>query len=166
MAGVTAPAFRIGEGFDIHPLAAGRACCLGGVVIPTEDGRGTLGHSDGDPLLHAVCDAILGALALGDIGKWFPDTDPQWHDAASADFLRRILGDSRVAVWRVVNLDCTVFAAAPRLSPHVERIRQRLAGLLDLDDDLSRISVKSKSGNGFLSPDAIAAHVTILLEHR
>ncbi len=156
---------RIGQGYDVHPLAPGRKLMLGGVEIPTEDNRGTLGHSDGDPLIHAVIDAILGSLALGDIGKWFPDTDPQWKDASSANLLQAVLNDERLQNWSLVNLDCTVILAKPKLSKFIPAIQENLAGLLKTTPD--RIAVKAKSNNGIASigqGDAVAAMVALLAE--
>lgn len=154
---------RIGQGYDIHPLAPQRRCVLGGVVIPTADGRGTLGHSDGDPLLHAVIDAILGSAALGDIGKWYPDSDPKWKDADSRQLLASLMEAPQLKGWCLGNLDCTVIAATPKLSPHILAIRDSLSQLLKAP--VERISVKAKSDNG-MSPagqgEAIAAYVSLL----
>ena len=113
---------RIGQGYDIHRLVEGRPLLLGGYRIPDAT-LGLLGHSDADALVHAVIDAILGALALGDSGRWFPDTDPQWRGAAGETLLRRVLADERVRPWRLVNLDSTVITQTPRLAPHIDAIR-------------------------------------------
>lgn len=154
---------RIGNGFDIHRLAEGRKCILGGVEIPFS--RGLLGHSDADVLLHAVSDAILGALALGDIGCWFPDTDSVYKDADSKELLRQILVHPIVKEWRLVNLDCIIFAEQPKIVPHMMTIRQSLATLLQVD--IERISVKAKTmeklgeiGRG----EAIATQVVVLMK--
>ena len=121
---------RIGQGYDIHRLAEGRELWLGGIRIASP--VGLVGHSDADALLHAVIDAVLGALALGDIGGWFPDTDETWRGADSKMLLRRVLEDERVASWRLVNLDCTIIAERPKLMAHKEAIRSSLAALLDV----------------------------------
>lgn len=156
---------RIGQGFDLHPLGEGRPFPLGGVIIPTSDGRGPLGHSDGDPLLHAVIDAILGSVAMGDIGGWFPDTDDAWKDTPSANLLRLVLEDPCLQGWKLINLDCTIFTSTPRLSPYIHAIRESLANLLGTD--AARISVKSKSGNGLGDAGqgrAVAAQAIVLAD--
>jgi 2-C-methyl-D-erythritol 2,4-cyclodiphosphate synthase len=130
---------RIGQGFDIHRFAPGRRLVLGGIEIPGADGL--LGHSDADVLLHAVADAVLGALALGDIGHWFPDNDPAFKDADSRKLLLAVLQDPRVAGWRLVNLDITVLAERPKIAPHATAIRHSLATLFGAD--IGQISVKA-----------------------
>jgi len=116
---------RIGQGFDVHAFAPGRPLILGGVTIPHE--RGLLGHSDADVLLHALCDALLGALALGDIGQHFPDSDPAWKGADSRDLLRAVMGKVHGHGWQVGNIDCTLIAQAPRLAPHIPAMRAHIA---------------------------------------
>ncbi|MGH7127994.1 MAG: 2-C-methyl-D-erythritol 2,4-cyclodiphosphate synthase [Planctomycetaceae bacterium] len=154
--------FRIGLGHDTHRLEAGRRLVLGGVTIAHD--RGAVGHSDADVLLHAVTDALLGAAGLGDIGEWFPDSDPRWAGAGSSTFVRSALEAVRERGWRVVNLDCTIFAERPKLSPDKPRIRTRLAELLSLAEDA--VNVKAKSGEQ-VSPigrgEAIAADAIVLL---
>lgn len=130
---------RIGFGYDIHAFSPGRALVLGGVEIPAE--RGLLGHSDADALLHAVCDALLGAAALGDIGSRFPDDDEQFRDAPSTDFLKEVARLIRAQGYAVVNLDATVVLEAPRIAPYVPRMREIIARVLDLETD--RVSVKA-----------------------
>ena len=122
---------RIGQGYDIHRLAEGRELWLGGVRVPSL--IGLVGHSDADALLHAIIDAVLGALALGDIGGWFPDTDETWRGADSKMLLRRVLEDERVAAWRLINLDCTIIAERPKLMAYKEAIRSSLAVLFGCD---------------------------------
>ncbi|MCQ2397046.1 MAG: 2-C-methyl-D-erythritol 2,4-cyclodiphosphate synthase [Lentisphaeria bacterium] len=156
---------RIGQGYDVHPMAPNRPCILGGVTIPTEDGRGPDGHSDADVLIHAVIDAMLGSCAVGDIGTLFPDTDPSLENADSTEMLREVIDALNAEVgWKVVNLDCTIFAARPKIGPHVNAIRLSLSKLLNTSID--RISVQSKSGNRCLGMigqgDAIGASATIL----
>jgi 2-C-methyl-D-erythritol 2,4-cyclodiphosphate synthase len=154
---------RIGNGFDVHALAEGRLLILGGVTIPHP--RGLAGHSDADVLLHAVCDAILGALALGDIGRHFPDTDPRWKGADSRDLLRHVFALAKGQGWVTGNLDVTVIAQAPKLAPHVPAMRANLAA--DLACDASQVSVKATTTEhlGFAGRgEGIAALATVLLE--
>jgi 2-C-methyl-D-erythritol 2,4-cyclodiphosphate synthase len=153
---------RIGNGFDVHALVPGRPLVLGGVVIPHE--RGLAGHSDADVLLHAVCDAILGALAQGDIGMHFPDTDARWKDADSRVLLRHVAALASVGGWRLGNLDATVIAEAPKLAPHVPAMRANLAA--DLACDVGEVSVKATTTErlGFAGRgEGIAALATVLL---
>lgn len=133
--------YRIGQGFDIHQFCPNKPMMLGGVEIP--DVPGFKGHSDGDVLLHAIIDAIIGALALGDIGQWFPDTDPAYKDADSRQLLKAVLADSRVAKWHIANLDCTITTQIPKLSPHIQKMREMLKDLLNID--ISCVSVKAKT---------------------
>ena len=132
---------RIGEGWDVHALVEGRPLILGGVRIPHD--KGLLGHSDADALLHAITDALFGAAGLGDIGRHFPDTDPQFRGADSAVLLaeaaRRVAG----AGWRIVNIDSTIIAQAPKLAPHIESIQTRVAQVLGLP--ASAVNVKAKT---------------------
>lgn len=157
--------FRIGQGYDVHALVPGRALVLGGVTI--DHPRGLLGHSDADALLHAVTDALLGALALGDIGSHFPDTDPRWRGADSRRLLRGALALVHEAGWEVGNLDCTIVAQAPRMAPHIPAMRAHLAD--DLDVPLDRVSVKAKTHErlGFEGrEEGIAAQAVVLLVER
>ena len=157
--------FRIGQGYDIHRLAPGRSLVIGGVEIPAEDGVGLLGHSDADVLLHAIIDAALGALALGDIGQWFPDTDSKYAGADSRELLRDVLRDDRLAGWRLVNLDCTVIAQRPKLMPYIPEIRKSIAEIFRVSDE--QISVKAKTNEGLDAigrGEAIAAQAVVLLE--
>ena len=134
---------RIGIGYDIHPFEAGRPLVLGGVRISHEAGLG--GHSDADVLTHAVIDALLGAAALGDIGQHFPPDDPQYRDASSLDLLRRAVGLVAGAGYRVVNIDATVIAEAPKLAPYVEAMRSALAGALGVE--VAAVSVKATTAD-------------------
>ena len=135
------PALRIGEGWDTHQLVAGRPLVLGGVTIPHS--HGLLGHSDADALLHAITDALLGAAALGDIGRHFPDTDPAFRGADSAVLLAEAARRVRVAGWQIVNIDGTIVAQAPKLAPHIPAMCERIAGVLGLP--LSQVNVKAKT---------------------
>lgn len=157
--------FRIGQGYDIHRLVPDRPLVIGGVKIPAEDGTGLLGHSDADVLLHAIIDAVLGALALGDIGQWFPDTDPKYAGVDSRDLLRNILADDRLAGWQLVNLDCTVIAQRPKLMPYLPEIRKSIAEIFGVSDE--RISVKAKTNEGLDAighGEAISTQAVVLLE--
>lgn len=154
---------RIGHGYDVHRLVEGRKLILGGVLIPWE--KGLLGHSDADALTHAVMDALLGAAALGDIGILFPDRDPAYQDADSIGLLRRVSGLLREREYRIVNLDGTILAQAPKLAPFIPQMRERLA--LACSVDLSCVSVKAttEEGLGFTgSCEGIAAHAVCLIE--
>jgi 2-C-methyl-D-erythritol 2,4-cyclodiphosphate synthase len=156
------PELRVGLGHDIHRLAPNRPLILGGV--PIEFDRGLLGHSDADILLHAVTDAVLGAAGLGDIGDAFPDTDPAYAGIDSAILLQRALEKVQAAGWRVVNLDCTIFAQRPKLAGYKPAIRQRLAELLGLA--VEAVNVKAKTGEQ-VGPigreEAMAADAVVLV---
>ena len=156
--------FRIGQGFDLHRTVEGRPLVIGGVVIPSQ--FGLLGHSDADVLLHAIIDALLGALAAGDIGTWFPDTEPAYKDADSADLLRTVLASNIFKGWRIVNLDCTVFAEQPKFAPWREQIRASLANILNCP--MENISVKAKTNEKLDAVGAglaISASAIVLLEN-
>jgi 2-C-methyl-D-erythritol 2,4-cyclodiphosphate synthase len=153
---------RIGNGFDVHAFAAGRRLVLGGVDIPFD--RGLAGHSDADVLLHAVADAIIGALALGDIGVHFPDTDPRWKGADSRMLLRHVMGLAHERGYAIGNVDATVVAEVPRLRPHVDAMRANIAA--DLGCDPSAVSVKATTTErlGFTGrEEGIAALASVLL---
>jgi len=132
---------RIGEGWDVHALVTGRPLILGGVTIPYD--KGLLGHSDADALLHAITDALLGAGGLGDIGRHFPDTDERFRGADSAVLLAEAARRVREQGWQVVNLDSTVMAQAPKLAPHIDAMRTRIAQILAIDP--SQVNVKAKT---------------------
>ncbi|WP_294769748.1 2-C-methyl-D-erythritol 2,4-cyclodiphosphate synthase [uncultured Rhodoferax sp.] len=132
---------RVGEGWDTHQLVEGRKLILGGVEIPYD--KGLLGHSDADALLHAITDALLGAAALGDIGKHFPDTDARFKGADSAVLLARVASDVRGLGYAIGNVDCTVIAQAPKLAPHIQGMRERIAAVLGLE--LGQVNVKAKT---------------------
>ena len=134
----------VGIGYDSHRLLAGRRLVIGGVEIPHE--LGLAGHSDADVLAHAVIDALLGAAALGDIGEHFPDTDERWRDADSVELLRAVVELVGAQRLRIVNIDCTVVMQEPKLSPHRQAIRERLARALGLD--VGRVNVKASTGEG------------------
>jgi len=155
---------RIGHGYDVHRLVEGRPLILGGVHIPYE--KGLLGHSDADVLVHAVMDALLGALALGDIGLHFPDTDTRWMNADSRKLLSQVVSLLNKHNYQVVNLDATLICQAPKLRPFIDAMRTNLAS--DLATDISNLSVKAttEEGLGISGAGGIAAHCVVLLEER
>ena len=154
---------RIGQGFDVHQLVAGRRLVIGGVEIPYE--RGLLGHSDADVLLHAICDALLGALALGDIGKHFPDSDPRYRGIDSRELLRHVGALVRSHGYDVANVDATIIAEAPRMAPHIPRMAAHIEA--DLGLSAGRVSVKATTTEklGFTGRgEGIAAQAVCLLQ--
>jgi 2-C-methyl-D-erythritol 4-phosphate cytidylyltransferase/2-C-methyl-D-erythritol 2,4-cyclodiphosphate synthase len=160
--GRLAPAMRAGTGYDLHRLVEGRRLMLGGVDVPCE--RGALGHSDADVVCHAATDAILGAAALGDIGRHFPDTDPAWKGASSLDLLGRAAAMVREAGYAVVNLDVVIVLERPKVAPFITRIREGVAAALDIPSDA--VSVKGKTNEGVDAVgrgEAIAAHAVALI---
>jgi len=153
---------RVGIGYDIHPLVEGRPLVLGGLTLPGP--RGLLGHSDGDALIHAVIDALLGAAGLGDIGQHFPDSDPRWQGAPSARFVGAVLALVRGAGLAVVNVDLTLLAEAPRIGPHREAIRREVARLLELPPGRVNLKATTTEGLGFLGrAEGLAAQAVVLL---
>jgi 2-C-methyl-D-erythritol 2,4-cyclodiphosphate synthase len=153
---------RIGNGFDVHAFVTGRPLVIGGVIVPHD--RGLAGHSDADVLLHAIADAMLGALALGDLGRHFPDTDPAWKDADSRRLLREVAAMAATQRYRIGNVDATVIAEAPKLAPFIEAMRNNLAA--DLGCDVASVSVKATTTDrlGFAGrSEGIAALATVLL---
>jgi 2-C-methyl-D-erythritol 2,4-cyclodiphosphate synthase len=153
---------RVGQGYDVHALVPGRRLVLGGVQI--ESDQGLLGHSDADVLLHAITDALLGAAGLGDIGRMFPDTDPKHRDADSRTLLAQAVGRVRADGWRVVNLDCTVMAERPKISPHADAIRHCVASLLQVEPGQVNVKGKTSERLGFVGRgEAIAASAVVLL---
>ena len=156
---------RIGQGFDVHAFTEGDHVMLGGVAIPHS--HGLKAHSDGDVALHALSDALLGALALGDIGHYFPDTDPQWQDADSGTLLAAIYRDVTAAGWQLGNADITVICQAPKLAPHIRAMRQRIADLLNCE--VGQVSVKATTTEklGFTGrKEGIAVQAVVLVESR
>ena len=155
--------FRVGQGWDIHRLGPGRALVLGGVAVPSP--LGEVGHSDGDVLLHAIVDAMLGSVAAGDIGRHFPPSDPRWKDAPSRIFVEsaaRMLADSG---WRLVNVDSTVVLERPKLAPYIDSMRASIAAMLGLPGDA--VSVKAKTHEGVDAAgrmEAVEAQAVVLVE--
>lgn len=153
---------RVGQGFDVHALVEGRPLILGGVTIPYE--RGLLGHSDADALLHALCDALLGAAALGDIGRHFPDTDPTWRGADSRGLLRAVAAKVRAAGFDVGNVDATIVAQAPRMAPHIPAMVACIAADLGIAPDRVNVKAKTTERLGFTGRgEGIAAEAVALL---
>ena len=154
--------FRVGHGYDVHRLVEGRRLILGGVDIPHE--VGLLGHSDADVLTHAVMDALLGALALGDIGKWFPDNEPAYAGADSLKLAKAIHAEVKQLGWSIANLDVTVIAQAPKLAPYIPAMRQNLANVLEIDLDAVNVKATTEEKLGFTGEKlGIAAHAVCLL---
>ncbi|MFL6618965.1 MAG: 2-C-methyl-D-erythritol 2,4-cyclodiphosphate synthase [Povalibacter sp.] len=154
---------RIGQGYDVHAFEAGEFVTLGGVRIPHSEG--IRAHSDGDVVLHALCDALLGAVALGDIGMHFPDTDPQWRGADSRQFVRHVKSLLDREGYAVVNIDLTVLAEAPRLGKHRETIRANIATDLAVDVGCVNVKATTSEGLGFIGTrQGIACHAIALLE--
>jgi len=154
--------FRIGVGYDVHRLVEGRPLVLGGVTIPSE--RGLLGHSDADALLHAIMDALLGAAAMGDIGKHFPDTDPRYKDNSSLILLRHVGDLLKHHRFGVVNIDATLILEQPRIAPHVDAMRTNVAETLEIATEHVSVKATSQEGLGFIGAgEGIAAHVVVLL---
>ena len=150
---------RIGFGWDSHEFQAGIPLKIGGVLLPHHSGLA--GHSDGDVLLHALTDALLGAVAAGDIGTYFPPTDPKWKGADSAVFLREAMKHVANAGYEVGNVDSTLILAAPKIVPHAQAIRENVAQLLGVTP--AQVSVKAKTPEGMGTDNAAIAHVTVLL---
>jgi 2-C-methyl-D-erythritol 2,4-cyclodiphosphate synthase len=154
--------FRIGLGFDVHRLAEGRELWLGGVRI--DHPVGVLGHSDADVLLHAVCDALLGALALGDIGHHFPDTDARWKGADSKVLLKEVVRLVRAEGWLVGNVDCTLVMERPRIKPHIPAMRAVMAPLLGVAEDAVSIKATTNEKLGYVGrEEGVCAHAVALL---
>ena len=154
------PATRIGYGFDSHEFRAGIPLKIGGIVLAHDQGLG--GHSDGDVLLHAITDALLGAIAAPDIGALFPPSDPKWKGADSVIFLREAVKRVRDAGYAVANMDASLILAAPKIGPHAAAIRTRVADLLGLPSDC--VGLKAKTPEGLNLENAAIAHVVVLLE--
>lgn len=153
---------RIGQGFDVHAFADGRALVLGGVEISQT--KGLIGHSDADVLLHAIIDAILGALCWGDIGKWFPDTEAEYKDADSGSLLAKVWKKVKDEGWELANLDATILAQAPKLAPHIEAMCENIARLLGAGKEQISVKATTTERLGFVGrKEGMAATAVVLL---
>lgn len=153
---------RVGHGFDVHAFAEGRRLIIGGVDIPCE--RGLAGHSDADVLLHAICDALLGAAGLGDIGHHFPDSDPRYNGIDSRELLRHVAGQLRALGWRTGNVDATIIAQTPRMAPHIAGMRANIAADLDLEAVAVNVKATTTERLGFTGRgEGIAAEAVCLI---
>ena len=154
---------RVGVGYDLHPLVSGRPLILGGVEVP--HGQGLDGHSDGDALAHAIADALIGAAGAGDIGQWFPDSDPKYHGARSLDLLQEVAEKLGERGWLVGNVDASIVAQRPRLAPHLAEMRANLALALKVEPEAVNVKATSPESVGSLGrEEAIAAYATALIE--
>ncbi len=157
--------FRIGTGYDLHRLVEGRKLILGGIDVPYE--KGLYGHSDADVLTHAVCDALLGAGALGDIGQHFSDKDPRWKDIDSLKMLAHVVTLLREKGFAVVNVDATIVAERPKLAPHIPAMRGKLAAVLDVSVECVSVKAKTNEGQDAVGRgEAMAAQAVALIERR
>lgn len=153
---------RVGTGFDVHRLVDGRRLLVGGVEIPHP--QGLEGHSDADVLMHAVCDALLGAAALGDIGAHFPDTDPKWEGASGMDLLSAVVAKVAADGWSAGNVDCTVLAEEPRIAPHGKAMRENIAACCGIGVDSVSVKATTLEGLGFLGrKEGIAAQAVVTI---
>ena len=155
--------FRIGQGFDVHQLTENRPLIIGGVTIPYE--KGLIGHSDADVLLHTVTDACLGAIGEGDIGKHFPDTDPNFKDADSSELLQKVWELVKSIGYELVNADCTIIAQKPKMAPHIEQMKNRISQLLETTPDCINVKATTTERLGFPGrEEGIAAQAVVLLK--
>ncbi len=156
---------RVGFGFDVHRLMEGRELWLGGVLVPHSSGA--LGHSDADVLLHAVCDALLGAVALGDIGQHFPDTDARWKGADSKELLKAVVQLLDAKGWTVGNVDCTLILERPKIMPHVPAMRAAMAPLLNVGLDAVSIKATTSETLGYVGrEEGVCAHAVALVQRK
>ncbi len=154
---------RIGHGYDVHAFADDRKCIIGGVDIPCE--KGLLGHSDADVLLHAISDSLLGAAALGDIGKHFPDTDPAFKGADSLVLLKHVVSLIHKEGYKVVNIDATIIAQMPKMAPHIEKMRENIAEALEVSVDCVNVKATTEEKLGFTGrKEGISSHCVCLIE--
>lgn len=159
------PSFRIGIGYDVHPLTEGRPLILGGITIPYHQGLG--GHSDADCLVHAICDAILGSIAAGDIGRHFPDSDPQYKDVKSLLLLHRVVEMVAEKDFMIANIDATIVAQAPQLAPYLPQMEGQIAATVSVEKERVNVKATSTEGLGFAGRgEGIAAYAVALVERR
>jgi 2-C-methyl-D-erythritol 2,4-cyclodiphosphate synthase len=157
--------FRIGQGFDVHQLTEGRPLIIGGITIPYE--KGLLGHSDADVLLHTVSDACLGAIGEGDIGRHFPDTDPEFKDADSAKLMEHVWKLVKEKGYELVNADCTIIAQKPKMAPYIGQMRERIAELLEASPEQINVKATTTEQLGFTGRgEGIASQAVVLLKKR
>ena len=156
--------FRVGQGYDVHRIAPGLKMWLGGVLVSEE--QGFVAHSDGDVAIHALCDALLGAAALGDIGKLFPDTSDEWKDADSKDLLRIVMERIRERGWEVSNVDITIALQAPKLAPCISRMREVLASVMDIEKDQVSLKATTTERLGFVGRGEGCECWAVALLHR
>jgi 2-C-methyl-D-erythritol 2,4-cyclodiphosphate synthase len=155
--------FRIGQGFDVHQLTEGRPLIIGGIMIPYE--KGLLGHSDADVLLHTISDACLGAIGEGDIGRHFPDTDPEFKDADSAKLMERVWQLVKDRGYELVNADCTIIAQKPKMAPYIQQMKERIAELLNASPEQINVKATTTEKLGFTGRgEGIAAQAVVLLK--
>lgn len=155
--------FRIGQGFDVHQLTENRPLIIGGITIPYE--KGLLGHSDADVLLHTIADACLGAIGAGDIGKHFPDTDPNFKDADSAKLLDHVYRKVKESGYELVNIDCTIMAQRPKMAPYIEDMKARIAEILQSTTDRVNVKATTTEKLGFVGRgEGIASQAVVLLK--
>jgi 2-C-methyl-D-erythritol 2,4-cyclodiphosphate synthase len=155
--------FRIGQGFDVHQLTEGRPLIIGGITIPYE--KGLLGHSDADVLLHTISDACLGAIGEGDIGKHFPDTDPNFKDADSAKLMEHVWQLVKDRGYELVNADCTIIAQKPKRAPYIQQMKERIAELLDASPEQINVKATTTEKLGFTGRgEGIASQAVVLLK--
>lgn len=157
--------YRIGQGFDVHQLTEGRPLIIGGITIPYE--KGLLGHSDADVLLHTVADACLGAIGEGDIGRHFPDTDPNFKDADSAKLMEHVWGIVKGKGYELVNADCTIIAQMPKMAPYITQMQERIAELLEASPSQVNVKATTTEKLGFTGRgEGIASQVAVLLKKK
>ncbi|MFP7300165.1 2-C-methyl-D-erythritol 2,4-cyclodiphosphate synthase [Neobacillus niacini] len=157
--------FRIGQGFDVHQLTEGRPLIIGGITIPYE--KGLLGHSDADVLLHTVTDACLGAIGEGDIGRHFPDTDPEFKDADSAKLMEHVWQLVKDRGYELVNADCTIIAQKPKMAPYIQQMKERIAELLDASPEQINVKATTTEKLGFTGRgEGIASQAVVLLKRK
>lgn len=155
--------FRVGQGFDVHKLVTGRPLIIGGITIPFE--KGLIGHSDADVLLHTITDACLGAIGEGDIGKHFPDTDELFKDADSAKLLEEVWKIVKQKGYQLVNADCTIIAQRPKMAPHIDAMKKRIASILEVAPDQINVKASTTEMLGFVGrEEGIAAQAVVLLQ--
>lgn len=160
-----APGFRMGIGYDVHPLTAGRPLVLGGVTIPYH--QGLAGHSDADCLVHAICDALLGGIAAGDIGRHFPDSDPQYKDVQSLLLLHKVAEMVAEKGFMIANIDATIVVQAPTLAPHLPQMEERIAATVGVAKDRVNVKATSTEGLGFTGRgEGVAAYAVALMERK